>query len=135
NKQLAVTYEHEAGGWQGPVPELEGERLARTLEKLRSGEPLTVVLYGDSIAEGYNASGFASQEEPVSPFMPSWGELFAENLRRRYASEIRYTKAALAGKDSVWGAGHVRSLVTDANPDLVVLAFGMNDGSAQMEPA
>lgn len=134
-RHLAVTYTHAPDAWRGPIPAgEERQRLARTLEKLRNGRPLRIVLYGDSIAEGYNASGFASGEAPVPPHMPSWGELVAWQLGKRYGTEIVFRNAALACKDSCWGARYARKLVARERPDLVMLAFGMNDGSAKLAP-
>lgn len=134
-RQLAVTYTHAPDAWSGPVPaEEERQRLARTLEKLRDGGPLRIVLYGDSISEGYNASGFTSGETPVPPHMPSWGELVVWQLGKRSRSEISFRNAALAGKDTCWGVQHARELVAREQPDLVMLAFGMNDGSANLAP-
>ena len=132
--QLFVTYTHRPDAWKGPVPRLQERNLAETLRKLRAGLPLTVVLYGDSISEGYNASGFHSGREPVAPFLPAWGELFAEALRRAYGSPVQFRNASLAGKDTVWGAERVGELVSPWRPDLVVLAFGMNDGTGRRPP-
>lgn len=134
DRQLAVTYSHASGVWRGPVPVVEETRLKRTLAKLRSGSPLKIVLYGDSIAEGYNASGFASQETPAPPYMPGWGELFARRIGKHYRSRIAFRNAALAGKDTRWGVEHARALVAAEEPDLVIVAFGMNDGSAKLAP-
>ncbi len=135
DRQLAVTYTHAPDAWRGPVPAEEEANMARTLAKLRSGQPLKVVLYGDSIAEGYNASGFVSQDKQVPPYMPSWGELIAWRLGKIYRSEIAFRNAALACKDTRWGVEHTRILVAKEIPDLVILAFGMNDGSANHAPA
>jgi len=133
-RQLFVTYKRGADGWNGPVPQIQESRLPESIGKLRAGRTLSVVLYGDSIAEGYNASGFASGMHPVPPYMPSWGELAAETLRWKYGAPVQFRNHALAGQDTEWGVNNVRRLVSECRPDLVILAFGMNDGTRRMPP-
>jgi lysophospholipase L1-like esterase len=88
------------------------------------------VLYGDSITKGGNASGFTG----ALPGMPPFGELFVEYLRSVYASSITVENTAVGGKTSTWGVANVHARVTLKKPDLVVLAFGMNDGTGKIKP-
>lgn len=125
DRQIAVTYTHN-GVWNGPVPQYAGSNLPNTLNKLTHGQPLKLVLYGDSISAGYNASGFTG----ALPYQPSWGLLVVDKLRRTYGSSITFRNPSVAGTQSSWGATNVHSLVTSENPDLVIIAFGMNDGTA-----
>lgn len=128
DRQLMVTYEHTASNWTGPRPQLANATLSRTLLRLNSGVPLKLVLYGDSISEGFNASGFAATR--AQPYQQSWGELVCDSLRQAYASSITFKNKALRGTTSTWGAQNVDALVRDERPDLVIIAFGMNDGAA-----
>ena len=106
------------------VPEkFDGKKLPKTLAKLRSGKPLCVVLYGDSISAGGNSS--ARYNFP--PYAKTWGEQFVENLRDTYKSKITYYNRALGGTRSHWGAMCINDLVLPDNPDLLIIAFGMND--------
>jgi lysophospholipase L1-like esterase len=127
-KQLAVTYTHAKNTWKGIVPKFEGEKLPHTLEKLRKKEALHLLLSGDSIAAGANASAKSN----AAPYLPDWGTLIAENLRSHYKTEVKFTNTAVGGKDSKWGRANVKELVTDHNPDIVIIAFGMNDGTGKM---
>lgn len=126
DRQIAVTYRCVSGAWPGPVPGFQGEKLPHTMEKLKAGSPLKLVLYGDSISEGANASGITG----TSPFLPIWGRLVAEKLRRYYGCQVTFKNPSLGGMDAVWGAENVEGLVCNENPDLVVIAFGANDGFA-----
>jgi hypothetical protein len=130
DRQLAVTYTHKKGLWDGPVPTYAGDKLPNTLRKLKQGLPVKIVLYGDSIAQGGNASGFTG----VPPHMPAFGELFVEYLRSVYASSISVDNTAVGGKNSAWGVANSHDRVAAREPDLVVLAFGMNDGTAGVTP-
>jgi lysophospholipase L1-like esterase len=134
--QLAVTYKHGQGTWNGPRPHYQSDSLPVVTDKLKNGKPVKIVYFGDSILEGFNASGYLCQDATtVSPFMPSWGQLVTDDLKRYYSSPLSARNAAVAGKNTTWGVENVHALVTTENPDLVVIAFGMNDGSANLDPA
>lgn len=118
--QIAVTYSHAESGALLPIP--SPADLPRTFARLRAGQ-LKMVLFGDSIAEGFNSSGLTG----APPFQPSWGELLAENLRRRWRADVDFSNPSLAGKDSLWGLEHVEERVNPLDPELVIIAFGMNE--------
>ncbi|MBF0432221.1 MAG: SGNH/GDSL hydrolase family protein [Fibrobacteria bacterium] len=129
-KQLAVTYTHEGGLWMGPVPVYQEKALANVIAKLKSGKKIKIVFFGDSITEGYNASGMLVG---ASPYTPSWAELVCANLNRYYTSSVTFLNTAKAGERSNWGLANVAALVTAHKPDLVVIAFGMNDGNQHIQ--
>lgn len=123
--QLAVTYTH-SGAWDGPIPPAKGRLLSEALSKLENGQPFKILLYGDSITVGANASGFVG----APPFMPCYGELVTEALRRQYRNaEIYSVNTAKGGMGSHWGVTHAEDLAAVHAPDLAVIAFGMNDGA------
>ena len=130
NQQLAVTYTHAAKVWKGPVPQFQGMNLPGIINKLRRRSSLNILLYGDSIAEGANASG----ENNAPPYMPSWGNLVVDGLRSYYRGNIEFTNTSVGGKDSRWGLAAIQENVIAHNPDLVIIAFGMNDGTSRMDP-
>jgi lysophospholipase L1-like esterase len=121
-RQVAATYEHAAGLWTGQVPARAVAHLARTCERLRTSEPLTICLTGDSISEGYNASGFIG----APPFQPGYGELVAGALERATGSSIAFHNLAVAGWTADHGLADVERVARTA-PDLVIVAYGMND--------
>ncbi|CAG4988850.1 hypothetical protein DYBT9275_00172 [Dyadobacter sp. CECT 9275] len=128
--QLAVTYTHRKNAWKGLVYTQNKDALPISIGKLQKKEALHLLLYGDSISEGYNASG----KFGVEPNLPDWGMLVAETLRRQYRTSVTFTNTAVAGQDSKWGKNNAQKLVTDHQPDLVMIAFGMNDGTGKMSP-
>ncbi|XID92994.1 DUF5722 domain-containing protein [Paenibacillaceae bacterium WGS1546] len=125
DRQIVVTYKHEGNVWQGPVPQAADQRLPKTFGQLRQGKPLTMVLYGDSISVGANASSFSQ----APPYLPIWGRMVADGLARGYGSEITFINPSVGGTTSAWGKDNAQELVADEKPDLVILAFGMNDGA------
>jgi acyl-CoA thioesterase-1 len=98
--------------------------LPRTAGRLQRGEPLTMCVTGDSIAEGYDSSGFHG----VPPHQPGFARLVAGGLEQEFASAVDLRNMAVAGStaaDALWDALRVAT----AAPDLVIVAFGMNDAS------
>jgi lysophospholipase L1-like esterase len=127
-RQVLASYTHGPGSWNLCVPRFAGTQMPRTSRRLARGEPLTVCLTGDSISEGYNASGFIG----VPPFQPSYGSLVIGALEEAYRSQIVFHNFATAGwsaADGLADAGRIGA----AEPDLVIVAYGMND-SGYEEP-
>lgn len=128
-KQIAVTYICARGGWDGPLPQLADKELPRTFELLRGGKSMNLILYGDSITRGANNT----EEQNVYPFQPCYGRMLHHALCEHYGEQITYVNTAVGGKDSNRAVAEVEERVNAHNPDLVVLAFGMNDGAKEPE--
>jgi len=127
--QTTVTYEHAPDAWSGPRPSFAGERLPRTIERLRNKRPLTIALLGDSISTGCNASGWAK----TAPFQPPYQDLLVLNLRAVYGAPVTLQNLAVGGTDTAWGLANIGPVI-QAQPDLVILAFGMNDAAGRLAP-
>ena len=121
--QSAVSYKHR-DSWTGPVPSSNNCELVKTNEKLKRGLPLKVVLFGDSISEGADASGFFGKP----PYVPGWGELLMQDLRQRFTSKINFVNSSKGGASAGWGVKMAPFFVVPDKPDLCIIAFGMNDG-------
>ena len=92
--------------------------LPLTCAKLRDGEPLKIVAFGDSITAGGDAT---------SPNLVFW-QRWADELGRHYPrAAITAVNGATGGDSTVQGLQRLQTKVLDANPDLVLLGFGMND--------
>jgi len=122
-RQVVVTYTH-AGGWEGAQPTCVDEAVPEAIRRLRAAEPLRIAMTGDSISEGYNASGFIG----VPPHQAAYGALVAAGLEQAYGSPIELHNFAVAGWTSDHGLADVERVVS-AQPHLVVVAYGMNDAS------
>ena len=57
----------------------------------------------------------------------------AEQLQRSYGSQVTFKNPSVGGMNAIWGGENVEKLVCDENPDLVIVAFGANDGIAGEE--
>jgi len=120
---IAVSYTHalDRAPWQ---PESQHACVPRLARHLRRRAPIRVCVIGDSISAGYDASGF----HRLPPFQPSYATLMAEALEAASGAPVRLDNLAVAGwtaADGVWEGARIASL----EPELVVIAFGMNDAS------
>ena len=139
NYQVLVTYRHD-GQWSGSVPCDQSALLPHSLKKLTTKESFRLVFYGDSITAGWEASGYDETvidmvtlkelhiKNSKSPFMPAWAELVTATLKSHYnhTNIIKINRGA-GGSTSSWGSEHAAALVNHQQPDLVILAFGMNN--------
>jgi len=126
--QTEATYTHEER-WKGHRPSYAGDRLPQSIAKLKARKPVTLLLLGDSISEGYNASGYTNS----SPFMPPYGQLVTLALESAYRTPVRFVNQSVAGKNTVWGIEQATKAAAE-KPDLMIVAFGMNDASSGMAP-
>ncbi|WP_337173850.1 SGNH/GDSL hydrolase family protein [Paludisphaera sp.] len=124
--QTIVTYEHDADAWDGPRPPFDPAALPRSVAKLEKGEPLSIVVLGDSISTGCNASGWADG----APFQPAYHDLLRLHLRERFGSDVRLANLSVGGMDTAWALTMIDKVV-EAEPDIVIVAFGMNDSAGR----
>ncbi len=131
NLQSAVTYRFNPASenWTAPAGLTPQGTLPRLAKQLKTNEPITVVLLGDSISQGANASGSYN----VPPNMPPYGTLLCNAMGQRFDRPINLINLSVGGKTSVWGLEQVDEVIKH-QPDLVILAFGMNDASAKRTP-
>ena len=124
--QTCVTYATASHDWPVQMPTFDIRALPRTVQKLRSSNPVSIVLLGDSISTGCNASGWAAG----SPHQPPYPELLQQHLEATYNSKVTLTNLSVGGTSTPWGVTKIEK-VTEQEPDLVILAFGMNDSSGR----
>ena len=129
--QLAVTYRH-TGAYPGTLPPRQGGHLPDTLAKLEAGEPLRLLVYGDSLAVGAQSSGWELINVP--PYAPTFFDMFADALRAQYGSEITVINTAVGGVNSAWAAENAKELAADLAPDLMVISLGGNDAPGKVSP-
>ena len=123
--QVCISYRHAREAWAN-APMFDEKSLPKTIQKLQGKEPVSIVLLGDSISTGCNASGWADS----SPHQPPYQDLLLEHLKHTYSPGITLTNLAVGGTSTPWGLTRIPDVVA-AKPDLVILAFGMNDSSGR----
>ena len=125
--QMCITYEHDEIDY-GFNPINQSEKLSQFFTKLKNKEKPIFLFYGDSITVGCNATG-TEYGGNRPPYMEPWSVLITKELERRYNAPINYINTAVGGTTSDWGLDNIKERVIDYHPDLVLIAFGMNDGS------
>jgi len=126
--QIAVTYKHSAT-WNGVKPEDKSAKFPRFSQKIANGEPTSIVCLGDSISYGWTASG--TEEVFLRPFCPKYFDLVTRYTDYKYGG-VTAANYSVGGMTSSWGKENPQiEKVVSQNPDLLILAFGMNDGSGQ----
>ncbi len=94
------------------------ELLAKTRAKLRRGDNVTIIAFGDSITAGGDAT------EPKLIFWQRW----ADSLQEKYPrAKIEAINGATGGDRTAEGLVRLQEKVLNQKPDLVLIGFGMND--------
>ncbi|MDR0901264.1 MAG: SGNH/GDSL hydrolase family protein [Opitutaceae bacterium] len=130
-RQIEVTYEPAARDWKWPAALSSIDDLPRVKKLLAAKAPLSVIVFGDSISAGFNCSRFEGQW----PYQPGYGELVARELRRAYGAPVTLMNHARPGGTSGHAATQADAQVAWFKPDLVLLAFGMNERNEQRRAA
>lgn len=122
--QVAVTYEHE-DTWGGAIPENQIDKLPLLKHKLEKKESVNLVVNGDSIFTGCNSSSILG----IEPFQDDFSTGFVNEVKRLHDTDITLTNTSVGGTLSSWGRQNVVNNINLYNPELVIIGFGMNDGS------
>jgi acyl-CoA thioesterase-1 len=124
--QTCVTYRHAPDLWKSPVPKFDARALPRSVARLESKQPLSIVVLGDSISTGANASGMFD----AAPFQPAYPELIRAHLEHRYQGKVTLENRSVGGTDTAWALGMIDKVV-ELKPNLLIVAFGMNDAAGR----
>ncbi len=120
---VVITYTHK-DKWDKYIPSYKGNLLPKTISTLQSKSPLRIVAYGMSITRGLDVSSY----DTVAPYMPTYNDLFARDLRKKYGyHDVIMYNAGLPGAAVNWGADYADKYINPLKPDLVIIDFGMND--------
>lgn len=112
-----VDYE-TTSGFPLTVPTDQSPLLAKTRAKLTAGGPFKLIAFGDSISTGCEAS-----TEDLN-----FQHRYARALEKRFPrAEITVENGATGGDSTVQGLARIEEKVLARKPDLVLVAFGMND--------
>lgn len=85
--------------------------------KLANGDPVNLLIVGDSIAAGTGAEGIENR----------WAELVKTELGNKYGSDINMTNVSMGGCDSLCGYVRVQNIRDGIDNDLAVICYGEND--------
>ncbi|MCE5258395.1 MAG: SGNH/GDSL hydrolase family protein [Chloroflexi bacterium] len=92
--------------------------LPRTVQRLQAGGPFKVIAYGDSITAGGEAAEVRLRYQ--ERWVTELGKLYPK-------AELLSENGATGGDASFQGIERLEEKVLTRSPDLVLIAFGMND--------
>ncbi len=94
--QLRVTYRHaEKCAIYRPL--FDEKVCANFLNKLKKGENVTMIYYGDSITHGASSSWLHG----ASPLVPTWPVMVTELIAEKFGYSVRYVNPGLGGTPPV----------------------------------
>lgn len=118
---IAVTYRH-SGECPLTVPQTKSEKFTGLITKLENGENINYVSIGDSITYGWSATGTVN----IAPYCPAYNILVQKYIEKEYDVRVEHTNLAVSGKNTPLGVERL-DMICERNPDLVTIAFGMNN--------
>ena len=122
DRDVEITYRRSRGPADAPAIDVVHGSLPRTTARLKAGQPLAIGISGDSISTGLDASGTTG----TPPFQPGWAELVVAQLRVSTPASVTHVNRAVAGWSVANGVADLDVLL-ESQPDLVIVAYGMND--------
>jgi lysophospholipase L1-like esterase len=115
--------------WRGrciwPAQAAGAGNLSAARAKLAAGGPFTLVAFGDSITNGGEAS---------APELIYWKRWVADLQAKYPGARIDAINGATGGDSTTQGLKRLEEKVIAAHPDLVLVAFGMNDHNRRGVP-
>jgi acyl-CoA thioesterase I len=108
-----------------PVQSSQNHLLRSTQGRLKAGQPVKIVAFGDSITAGGDAT---------TPELIFWRRWTAELQRRYPGAAVTAVNGATGGDNTVQGLQRLANKVLAEKPDLVLVGFGMNDHNVSGVP-
>ena len=129
---IAVTYKHSTECVLN-IPEDKSDEFENFITKLEAGQDVSIVSIGDSITEGWSSSKVKGNRDP---FCPPYNEMVANYIQSIYTdSTVTFKNLGVSGTTTNHGIeATLLNNICDNEPDLVMIAYGMNDGCG-MDPA
>lgn len=122
-KQYLASYYHEPHFLNGVFP--DRITLPETYRKIKAGKELKLALMGDSISNAANSS----YEMGVKGFR-HWLDDALAVIRKNLGVNAYFENISKSGYGTEWALSVVDEKFKNADIDLAIIAFGMNDGAA-----
>ncbi len=131
---ISVTYKH-SGTSVITTPTDQSNKFAGLMDKLTAGNEIKVTSLGDSITRGCSAP-LNHSAGPWGPESPAYNVMFCDYLEAAYGVNVTHNNLAKDGtkvEQALEATGDytnnapIPKVIAD-NPDIFILAYGMNDG-------
>lgn len=127
--QAAAIYK-SSDDWSAPkITPAPDSQLGDLRAKLKPGQSVKIVVLGDSISTEADASAISK----TAPNQPGYPTLVARRLEASTGAKITLRNLSKGGMDAVWGISRTADAIAE-QPDLFIVAFGMNDASGRKTP-
>ena len=127
--QCAATYASD-DDWEAPIVTAAPDaQLGKLRARLAAKQPVKLVMFGDSISTEADASALSK----AAPNQPGYPTLVAQELEKKTGAKVTLVNLSKGGMDAVWGVKQVAALIAE-KPDVLLVAFGMNDASGKRTP-
>ena len=127
SKQIAITYRHNET-YDGPIPVQQADKLTSFLQKAENKETVNIMIYGDSVGVGCNASGTIYGGN-VSPYMPDYANILKQFLEKMGVT-VNLENQAVGGWKVQDCINAYQSKIANKEIDLLILRIGGNDGDS-----
>ena len=126
NKYISVSYPVDKALCENLI--VGDKRLQAFVETLKETKRANLLLYGDSITVGCNATGTVYGGN-VSPYLPDWNTLVKLYLEKKYSAEIKVSNQAVGGWSTIEAVDNFEKKCgeTLSSTDLFCIGFGAND--------
>ena len=126
DKYITVSYQVEKPLCEDLI--VGDKRLQGFMKTLKEKKKGKLLLYGDSITVGCNATGTPFGGN-VSPYQPSWSELIKLYLEKKYSAEITVCNQAVGGWSTIEAIDNFEKKCGEelSATDLFCIGFGAND--------
>jgi lysophospholipase L1-like esterase len=122
DRNIEITYKRRDESSQLAKNAFAFGRLPNTLKRLMSGEPIRMAISGDSISTGLDASSTTQ----AIPNQFGYPELVAAQLEHDFGIQVDLSNRSVPGWSVANGLDDLENLLK-AQPNLVIIAYGMND--------
>ena len=132
NKYVSISYKVDKALCEDLI--VGDKRLQSFVKTLKETKRANLLLYGDSITVGCNATG-TQYGGNVSPYLPDWNTLVKLYLEKKYSAEIKVSNQAVGGWSTIEAVDNFEKKCGEALPttDLFCIGFGANDILTELE--
>ncbi len=127
--QCAATYASKDDWAAAEIPTAPDAQLGKLRTRLKAQQRVKLVMLGDSISTEADASALSK----AAPNQPGYPTLVSQALEAQFGSKTTLINLSKGGMDAKWGVSRVSDVIA-AQPDLFLVAFGMNDASGKRRP-
>lgn len=131
DKYISISYQVDKALCEDLI--VGDKRLQAFVETLKETKRANLLLYGDSITVGCNATG-TQYGGNVSPYLPDWNTLVKLYLEKKYSAQIKVSNQAVGGWSTIEAVDNFEKKCGEAlsSTDLFCIGFGANDISTEL---